>query len=267
MKIIRPSPASSVDKDRAMPLYQQVYLVMRENIRNGVYDPETPMPAEPDLCTLFNVSRITIKRALSQLASDGLIERSRGKGTFVKASARSKQASTSLTELLRDVMTIGRETNVKTLQNAMVPAPADIADRLKIPEDTELLSSLQIRLLKREPIALIHTYVPKHIADRLERKHKDLPMLAQLQKAKIPIAKADQSITATLADPITASHLSINIGDPLIQLKRLVFDLQGMPIEWLVALYRADHYEHRTSLTPTNDQAAPIPWLPVSNDA
>jgi len=266
MKSPQKSTRPKVDKDRAMPLYQQVYLVMRENIRNGAYDPDSPMPTEPELCTLFDVSRITIKRAMSQLAEDGLIERSRGRGTFVKAPIKSKQASTSLSELLKDVMTIGKETNAMTLENSMMPAPADIADRLRLPEGTLLLSSLQVRLLKREPIALIHTYVPQNIAVQLSAEDKNLPMLAQLQKAGISIAKADQSITATLADPITASHLAINIGDPLIQLKRLVFDASDQPVEWLVALYRADHYEYRTSLTHANDQKAPTPWLPVSND-
>lgn len=267
MNNLQSSMTSKVDKDRAMPLYQQVYLVMRENIRNGAYEPETALPTEPELCALFDVSRITIKRAMSQLANDGLIERSRGRGTFVKAAPKSKRASTSLSELLKDVMTIGEETNVKTLENGLVLAPSDIADRLKLPQGAELLSSLQIRLLKREPIALIHTYVPKDIAEQLSEQYKNLPMLAQLQKAKIPIARADQSITATLADPITATQLAINIGDPLIQLKRLVFDASDRPVEWLVALYRADHYEYRTSLTHANNQAAPTPWLPVSNDA
>ena len=262
----RMTQTSSVDKDRAMPLYQQVYLVIRENIRNGVYPVDVPMPTEPELCDLFNVSRITIKRALTQLASEGLVERTRGRGTFVKAAAPSNPTNGSLTELLKNVMTIGEETNVRTLENGLAAAPNDIAERLDLTSNKTVLKSVQIRQLKREPIALIQTYVPESIASKLNKAHAGLPMLAQLQKASIPIARADQSITATLADPITASHLAINIGDPLIQLKRLVFDSQDRPVEWLIALYRADHFEYRTSLTHAKDHTTPTPWQPVSND-
>ena len=66
---------------------------------------------------------------------------------------------------------------------------------------------------------------------------------------ELPCPRADQEITATLAEPVIAVQLRIEVGSPLLKITRLVFDSNDQPVEWLSALYRADRYAVRTSLT------------------
>lgn len=243
-------PIAAVDENLAVPLYHQVYLVLRENIRNGSYG-DSPVPTEVELCTAFGVSRITVKRAMHELAKEGLIVRQRGRGTFVAQSTQpALPQRDSLEDLLRNVKAIGAATEMDRLDGGFVPASTDIAGKLACEPGTPIYAINQIRRNNGQPIALIRAYVPSDVADRLEsRDTSQQPMLAQLLQAGIAVARADQAITATIADPTTANALGVDVGSPLIRLTRLVFDNHNRPVEWLTALYRADKYEYRTTLT------------------
>lgn len=246
-------PLAAVDENLAVPLYHQVYLVLRENIRNGQYG-NSPVPTEAELCAAFGVSRITVKRAMHELAKEGLIVRQRGRGTFVAEAPQSGLPQRdSLDDLVRNVKAIGAATELQRLDSGFVSAPPDIAKKLKCPAGTMIFASSQIRRIEEQPIALIRTYIPQSIADKLaNRESNTQPMLAQLLQAGVAVARAEQAITATIADPMTANALRVDVGAPLIRLSRLVFDNREQPVEWLTALYRADRYEYRTTLTHEN---------------
>lgn len=238
-----------VDDTLAVPLYHQVYLVLRENIRNGVYGAGS-VPTESELCASFGVSRITIKRAMQELTKEGLVVRQRGRGTFVLESSRLPQRKRdSLDDLLRNVMAIGAATEMQRLDGGNVPAPPDVAAKLECNAGQIIFATQQLRKSGGQPIAIIRAYVPQDVAERLpQRDTSAQPMLAQLQQAGIAVARADQAITATIADPTTAQALSVEVGAPVIRLTRLVYDASNRPVEWLTALYRADRYEYRTTL-------------------
>src|SRR5690606_32830280 len=76
---------------RRQPLYQQIYEQLLEDIRTGKYPPGSQLPTEKELAQAYGVSRITSKRALTELADAGLIERIRGRGSFVHARAQSAE--------------------------------------------------------------------------------------------------------------------------------------------------------------------------------
>jgi GntR family transcriptional regulator len=241
---------AAIDENLAVPLYHQVYLVLRENIRNGSYG-DGAIPPEGELCNEFGVSRITIKRAMQELTKDDLITRQRGRGTFVKGTPLAAVSQRdSLDQLLKNVMAIGAATEMRRLDSGLVRAAADVAEKLNCPAGTEIFAANQVRVVNGTPIALIRAFVPADIAAKLtDRDTSALPMLAQLQRADIAVTKAEQAITATLADPGAAAALRVDVGAPLIRLTRRITDSAHRPVEWLVALYRADRYEYRTTMT------------------
>jgi GntR family transcriptional regulator len=245
-----PASAIAIDETLAVPLYHQVYLILRENIRNGTYGDGT-IPPEGELCAEFRVSRITIKRAMQELAKEGLITRQRGRGTFVKGTPlHVVQQRDSLDQLLENVLAIGEATEMRRLDQGFVKAGADAAKHLGCAPGDEIFAASQVRVIDGTPIALIRAHVPADVAAKLpDCATSALPMLAQLQRAGIPVAHADQAITATLADPMAAAALGVDVGAPLIRLPRRVTDAAKRPVEWLVALYRADRYEYRTTMT------------------
>ena len=107
----------------------------------------------------------------------------------------------------------------------------------------------QIRSSANAPIAWIRAYIPEDVAARLPyAKSSAQPVLAQLEEAGIKASSADQAITATLADPSAAAYLGVDVGAPLIRIARCVYDSERRPVEWLVALYRADRYAYSVTL-------------------
>jgi GntR family transcriptional regulator len=237
-----------VDDGLAVPLYHQVYLILKENVRSGAYLAGSALPTEQALCQEFGVSRITVKRAMRELVADGFVVRQRGKGTFV-AEGIMAPSSDAMTDLLKSVEAIGAATDVRHLTSDLMPPPTDVAEKLNLKTGAMVLKSSQIRLSEGEPLSLIVTYVPEFIANQLDSGSENLPMLVQLNKAGIPVARAEQEITATLAEPAVAMPLGIEVGAPLLKLTRLVFNDAGEPVEWLTSLYRGDRYAMRTSLT------------------
>ncbi|MCB2108104.1 MAG: GntR family transcriptional regulator [Rhodobacteraceae bacterium] len=249
-RIAKAEVANTVNENLAMPLYHQVYLVMRENIRNGAYSADRMVPTETELCDSFGVSRITIKRAMRMLAEDGLVTRQRGRGTFIADQLPAPPRRNALDDLLQTVQNIGASTEVRRVGGGPVAASIEVAEKLRCAQGDQVYLIKQLRSSKREPIALVHAYLPIEISARLgERNQVSLPVLAQLQRAGVPIDRADQTMSATLADPSTAELLGVNVGAPLMRITRIVYDDAQNPVEWVVALYRGDRYEILTTLS------------------
>lgn len=238
----------SVDESLAIPLYHQVYLILKENIRSGVYPKDVALPPEHVLCEDFGVSRITIKHAMKDLVADGFVVRQRGKGTFV-ADDLTNEPPDALDDLLKSVEAIGAATEVQHLAADVISAPPEVSEKLKLNGDKRALRANQLRLSGGKPLAVIVAYVPESVAVQLDQTTENEPMLVRLIEAGVPVARADQEITATLADPAIASPLGVEVGAPLLKLTRLVFDHDDKPVEWLTSYYRGDRYAMRTSLT------------------
>lgn len=249
-RIAQPTPeAFGVSDSHAMPLYHQVYLVLRENIQNGTYGGDVPVPTETELCNAFGVSRITVKRAMRTLADEGLITRRRGKGTFVASKQKAAPRRDSLDDLLRSVIEIGASTGMKRIEAKSIAASPEVAAQLRCAPGELVFFVSQIRSSANAPIAWIRAYIPEDVAARLPyAKTSAQPVLAQLEQAGVKASSAEQAITATLADPTAAAYLGVDVGAPLIRIARCVYDAERRPVEWLVALYRADMYEYRTTL-------------------
>ena len=240
-----------VDDTLAVPLYHQVYLILKEGIRSGTYGAGSALPIEHTLCEDFGVSRITVKRAMRELVNDGLVVRQRGKGTFVAENAPGP-ARNALDDLLQSVQAIGAATDVANLSSEILEPAVDVAAKLELSSQAKVFRSHQIRLSDGEPLAFIIAYVPEDVAKQLDPETENLPMLVRLNMAGVPVARAEQEVTATLADPTIAVQLGIEVGAPLLKLTRLVFNDSNQPVEWLTSFYRGDRYAMRTSLTHEN---------------
>ena len=112
-------------------LHRQLFMVLREQIMRGVYPPGAALPNEEELCGHFGVSRITVRRALSDLKQQGLVERFQGRGTFV--SARLAASPPFQAESFVDAMKrAGRETQVRVLAVRTALPPVSVALQLHV---------------------------------------------------------------------------------------------------------------------------------------
>src|SRR6188472_4523608 len=103
----RNSTSRAVDPGLPIPLYHQIYVLLREQILSGVYADQALVPTEQALGERFGVSRITAKRALDELAAEGLVVRQRGRGTTVVGRMPSRPLSANISGLLENLLMLG----------------------------------------------------------------------------------------------------------------------------------------------------------------
>lgn len=239
-----------------LPKYHQVYLVLREQLHEGKF--ADGVPGELALMQQFSVARVTIRRALSQLAEEGLIQREPGRGTRALLQHRSEHNHTShhksqqarLTGLLENLVSMGLRTNVKVLSVQRIPAPNEVASILQMQEGEWVQKAQRVRHTKDGPLSHITTWVPEHLAKGFGRKElAQKPILMLLEESGVKVGRAQQSISAKLADAVIAPHLDVSVGSALLAVSRLIYDIDDKPIQWLHGLYRPDRYEYQMQLS------------------
>lgn len=235
--------------DLQAPRYHQVYVRLRSWVRDGSYAPGTQIPTEPALCELFGVSRITVRKAISELVREGWLLRHQGRGTFVSLGAARPAATLDLAEARHRVHDIASSTQVRDLAIAEVIPDEETQATLELPAGERVQRATHVRVHRGVPLGLITTYVPLDIARRIGRRDMTRqPMFELLGRAGVQVESAEQWIGATLAGVEAAAALGVAVGAPLLRLTRVVHDNFGKPVERVVALYRADAYQYQMRL-------------------
>jgi GntR family transcriptional regulator len=238
-----------LDTSLPTPLYHQIYLILRSRIKTGAFTPNTVLPGEQDMAVLFNVSRITVKRALNELAADGLISRHRGRGSIVTASPLVPIVRGSFFSLIEGLKQMGLETEVKLLEVTDVEAGPVIGGLLGLPADSMVQRAVRVRSLNGEAFSHILTYIPLTIASRYARDDlSKMPMLKLLEQVGADVAEAEQWISAVSAEPTIAAALDVPTASPLLKIERIMRDKKGNPVQLVYAHYRCDrfHYHVKT---------------------
>jgi GntR family transcriptional regulator len=247
---------ATLDQDYITPLHHQVYLILRQYIEDGDYPADQPMPSEPDLSVMFSVSRITIRRALERLKNEGMISRSRGRGTFpLKAPKPEKIQDTGLSGVFENLVAMGLLTEARLVEFSYIVPPEDIRRIMALDRAAKVQRAVRVRSFRRTPFSYLTTFVPEAIGlhfSSADLEEKPLLMLLEEQGRKID--RASQSISARLADPKIAGFLNVGVGSALLCIKRLVRDVSGEPVEYLEALYRPDVYEYAQELSRADTQ-------------
>lgn len=215
-------------------LHRQVYLVLRDRIAGGALAPGTRLPAEPRLCEAFGVSRITLRRAVADLQAEGLLERVHGRGTFVAAGPSTAPGVATSRGHVEDLQRLSAETRVSVLEFGEVPAPARAARWLGVAPGTPVQRSVRLRSLGRTPLLLLEAFVPLPLGARFGRAElRSRPLFELLAAAGVRFGRIVQEMGASLADPVRAQRLRVEIGAPLLQVDRLVHDRAGRPVEFV----------------------------------
>ncbi|KIG01333.1 GntR family transcriptional regulator [Caballeronia concitans] len=239
-------PRLKVSPDSHVPLYAQIKDALRSGILDGRYPPHSRMPSESELQTIFDVSRITIRQALGDLQKEGLIFKVHGKGSFV-SQPKAFQNITSLQGFAEAMSRSGHEIINRVVKFRFVPAPAEVAARLSLPEQTRVAEIHRVRLLNRSPVSYEMTYLPELLGRQLERADlvtRDIFLILENDCA-LPLGSADLAIDAVAAKPGIARALAIAAGEPLLRIERLTHDANGRPVDFEYLYFRGDTFQYR----------------------
>jgi GntR family transcriptional regulator len=213
-----------------------MFTVLRDQIVRGQYRAGTMIPKEEELCALFGVSRITVRRALADLEAEGLVEKRQGKGTFVRLELPAMRPMATL-GFLDSLRQISDETKVEVLSLERQEAGGDIAHLLNVEEATPLLHAMRLRRKASVPVMITEAWVPEACIGEVKRADLEKqPMFELLMERGIRFDRVVQEFTAIAASPEHARLLQVPPGQPLVGINRLIYDEQQQPVQYLTVV-------------------------------
>ncbi|CAN5338902.1 GntR family transcriptional regulator [soil metagenome] len=222
-------------------LHRQLFLVLRDQIAQGAFAPGGVLPKEEALCERFGVSRITVRRALADLAALGLVERRHGLGTFVRPDLPMARAVPSLS-LIDSLKKAALETQVKVLEVAHDAPPRDIATLLHLAPGVQAVHAIRLRSIRETPVMLTDAWVPTDLGKKVSASALRKNALYELLLAQgVEFGRVVQEITAVAADPARAQVLQTEVGAPLLKLVRVMHDTAARPVQHLTAYMSPEH--------------------------
>jgi GntR family transcriptional regulator len=248
---------AGVSHSLRMPLYHQIYLVLRQRILDGDLRFDDQLAGELDLVGEYSVSRITARRALEELAADGLVVKSRTKGTRVQYRPERPSVESSSEGLLQNLLPMGKKNTVSLEDFQYLSANEEVAQAMNITIGDIVQKAVRIRHFKSGPFSILITHVPQDVGRNFHMQDlKKMPLLQLLERAGIVLEEANQSISATLAGAKLARQMKTDVGVILVDVRRIVSGNQGRPVEYTRAIYRPDKFRYQMTMSRIEGEEA-----------
>jgi GntR family transcriptional regulator len=240
---------AGLDRSAAIPLYHQIFLQLRDEILSGHRPHGSAIGTEKEISAAYDVSRITARRALAELAQHHFVARKRRVGTTVIYRPPVKPIEANMDQTVDSLLEFGRVTRVRVLALQKEPASAWVAEMMRLDAGERVLRADRVRYLKDEPLGYIISYVPIALADHITRKElMHAPILELIRRAGFRLGKASQTVAAMLADPQLCEALEVEPRSAILRITRSVFQPNGEPLLLTMAHYRSDRYQLRLDL-------------------
>ena len=234
-----------LDEGSSLPLYQQLQRALRKAIEMQLLGPEDALPAERDLASDFNVSRITVRKALDGLVAEGLLVRRQGSGNFV--STRVQKNFAKLTSFSEDMRARGRTPHSVWLKRAQGTVTPEEALALRLSPGTPVLRFNRIRFADDAPMALEFVTIVASALPSLEAV--DASLYEALERSGHRPVRALQRLRAVLLTEDQAELLKAKAGDPGLLVERLGSLRDGRAVEFSQSFYRGDIYDFVAELS------------------
>lgn len=234
-----------LDAEQRQPLYQQLQRALRDAIEKRVWGPDDALPAERELADEFAISRITVRKALDGLVTEGLLTRRQGAGTFV--AGRVEKNFSKLTSFSEDMLARGRKPHSEWLSKSRGTVTPEECLMLGLSPGSAVYRFDRIRYADGAPMALEHSTVPAYCLPSLEAVGDSL--YAALEKAGSRPMRALQRLRAVLFNVEQATLLGVNTGDAGLLIERRGFLKNGQPVEITRSWYRGDAYDFVAELS------------------
>jgi GntR family transcriptional regulator len=233
-----------------VPLYHQLYSLLKDAILDGRINFNEQMPTEQQLIATFDVSRITAKRAMDELAAEKLIRRLRGKGSHVIYRYEPRPLRAPLVGLLDNFAQLAIHSTAKVLSIDNVVPPADVRQELKL-GDTDTVMRV-VRVHSNEdgiPYSHYISWTPGVKKGFTKRNLERISRLKLLQQNGFELTRIEQILGAESASVSVAAVLKVNPGTALLSLKRIAYDRNDRCVDVVYGLYNPKLFKYSMELT------------------
>ena len=250
---------SGIDRSSLLPLYYQLKQVLLGEIERRGLMAGDRLSGDHELSATYNVSRTVVRQALAELEHEGVVERVKGRGTFVAGGKTGEGlVQAPLTGLYEDVAARGGHLTSVVRRQEVVPADDQVAAELDVQPGHPVSLIERLRLVDGRPWVLTVTHIPHDVAPGLVTEDlSDQSLYALLEgKYAVRLAFGRRSVEAALAGASLARSLGIRRGAPVLVLRNVSFGTDGRPVETFVAYHRGDRSRFEVELARRADRGA-----------
>lgn len=231
-----------------MNKYEIIAIDIREDILKGIYKPNERLPFEKEICDKYDVSKMTVKKALDLLVNEGLIVKRRGSGTFIKDITEKeihgiidKKQFSGLTS-----NNLGHKVTSKILDFKVINADKDVANILKIEEGDFIYFIHRVRYVDDDAVVIEKTYMPLNIIPGIKMNDVEGSIYGYIKgKLGLKIQSAHSTIRAMKSNTLDREYLNLNEDEPIIEVERVAYLENGKAFEYSFARHRYDKYEFK----------------------
>ncbi len=239
--------SEEIDRESFEPAYNQLANILRRKVAAGEYRPGERLPSEAELCSQYQVSSITARRAIKILVEQDIAETRQGQGTFLKplTLANATFDLHGLKAIFGD-----KRTMVRILGASAVSANERIASKLAIQQGTRVINIRRLLLLERQPIMYHREYMildPTRPGVEAELEVTSLGGLFT-GSGKTMLKRGDLCMDATVLNEEEAAVLQYNEGAPAFRIEHIFYNFNDSVTSWGWFICRGDRLQFKTSV-------------------
>ncbi|MCU1571562.1 MAG: GntR family transcriptional regulator [Naasia sp.] len=262
-----PAEPEPIARQAATPMYHQLRHRIIDDIARRGLRPGDLLPSEHQLCERFGVSRTVVRQALLQLEHQGIIDRVKGKGTFVAQRKTPETLAHTLLGLYEEVAARGGHVHSDVLRQEIVEADEEIGDALAVDPGEPVVLLERLRHVDGEPWSWTRTYLPVDLGRLiLEEDLRDRSLYALLAEHGVRAVRGVRSAEAASADAEQGRLLEVGTGGALLVLRSVSYDSHDRIMEYFIAYHRGDRsrFEFQLTASPARENTTALRHVPAS---
>lgn len=234
----------------------QKYIMISNDIRNkilkGEYQANEQIPFEKDLCIAYDSSKMTVKKALDILVTEGLIIKRRGSGTFVKDISPREMERLSVANQFRGTTALNPDRTVlsKILNFSVIPCPKDVQSKLNLSDDSFVYDVYRVRYIDGKPTVMEKMYMPIDLIPGLKAPSIEHSIYEYIEEElHLVLQSGHRNISTRKVTDFEAEHLGLEKGDPVAVAEQIGYLDTGAAFEYSISVHRYDDFSINVVLT------------------
>ena len=229
-----------VNKNSSIPIYQQVKKLLLDQIRNNAFVSRKRIPSENQICKIYNVSRVTVRQAISSLVNDGLLFTVPGKGTFLNGIMQETRLE-YIESFQSKARKRGFTAHIKVIEERVEKADSAIAGHLRIKEGEKVIRIKRVKTANYVPLFTELRFIPLKFCPDLIEKHLTGKSLTELARNRyyLKIQSRDITVTPIILDSKSAMLLKANEETPGLMVAETLFLSGDVPFKWEQRIHKS----------------------------
>ncbi len=231
-----------LDPNSSTPLYEQLKNAIRAEIQSGVYGPGSRMPSEAELEQIYQVSRITVRRAIEELCQEKILVRKQGKGTFVLNGSVYKHIDRTVGSFHEAMAGEGKEATVDILEKSIVRVKASVAHDLALAPGDEAVCLKRLMYADGVPVMIDTNYIPlSRFPGIYEKLEGNIALFSLMEREYgVKLERYYKVLRAQKATREMGRLLNCRAGDPMFDLFKITYNGEGVPQTISISILRGE---------------------------